>query len=287
MRWEDGTLGKAKQNCLGLFGAGTILYVIFLLIGCVPLRDSPFSDSLMRDERDLNTKSMARLNEIESDGVVRIAVFSDTHENYRGLDEIVHEINATSGIDFIANLGDSTNSSYNMEYDQFLAANAGFNRPTLTVIGNHDALGAGPSLFRKAFGPANFAFESEHVRFVFWHSANIEDPEGFDPTWLIAQVETSNKPVIVFTHIPLDDPERFTGALGERLEVLLSSPKLFAVLNGHNHSYQFNKQSGTLLLQSPRVEHAQWLLFEIKVDGFHITRKDTGGAQWAAFKPSF
>lgn len=269
-----------------LAGAGVlfIIWAALALTGCLALRDSPYSDSLERPERDLNTSNLQKIGSIEEDGVVRIAVFTDAHQNYGDLDRVIGEVNATAGVDFSVNLGDITNSSYNAEYDRYLESATHLDRPFLTLIGNHDSIGAGPALFRKAFGPSNYTFESEHVRFVFWNSISWENEADFDPDWLIDTVAASTKPAVIFTHIPLDDQERFDDALRARFAEMAASNRVIAVLNGHNHVYQYVNTAGTVFLQAPRVEETKWLLFEVRTDGMHIKDNQKGEVQWAAFK---
>lgn len=226
---------------------------------------------------------MTYIKDVESDQVIRIAVLGDSHGNYDDLEEAIRAINATAVVDFAVHVGDFTNSSYNFEYDQFLASYAKLRVPRFMVIGNHDAIGAGPSLFRKAFGPSNYYFESEHVRFVFWNSVGLENPEEFDVDWLVDVVTNSAKPVILFSHIPLYDQERFHGKTAETLFYILGHPKLQAAVNGHNHVYKL-ATDGTRLLQTPRTEGGKWVLLEIKPDGFHISESQNETSTWVGFK---
>ncbi|MGE4130395.1 MAG: metallophosphoesterase [Bdellovibrionales bacterium] len=262
-------------------------FLIFVELGCYPFRDSPFSDTLIRPERNLNILNQSRVGPIENDGLIRIALLADSHQNYKDLDNVIGEINKVKDVDFVVNLGDFTNSGYNVEYDQFLEKNSKLKYPTLTVIGNHDALGAGRALFKKAFGPADFYFESEHIRFVFWNSANLEDEINFDVGWLRKSVAESSKPVIIFSHISLDDVERFEMHEQVQLMNLLKDPKVFSSIYGHYHNHDFRSNAeGTLLVQCPRVEGNNWSLFEIDLEGFKVFRKGIGGSQSAKFKSS-
>lgn len=83
------------------------------------------------------------------------------------LDQAIFRINQTTALDFVVNLGDMTNSAYNFEYNQFLDSIHPLRYPLLSVLGNHDSIGAGPSLFRKIFGDSNFWFESTSRRYSF------------------------------------------------------------------------------------------------------------------------
>lgn len=82
-----------------------VLAAVSLLVSCAPFRDSPFSDQLLRRDRDLNAKALAALGDVEADGKIRIAVFSDSHQNYVDLDHALYGINLQSDVDFVVNLG--------------------------------------------------------------------------------------------------------------------------------------------------------------------------------------
>lgn len=261
----------------------SVVVLLLSILSCAPFRDSPYSDELLRKERSLNTLQNSRLGDVEADGVLRIAVMTDTHQNYKDMDEVVYRINRTVDVDFVAHLGDLTNSSYNFEYDQFLDSWVTLDAPHFVTIGNHDAVGAGTSLFKKVFGPSNFYFESATKRFIFFNSANLEDPEGFSPDWLLEAVQSSTKSVIIFTHIPLQDEERFAGATAQTFEDVIDDPKTLLVLNGHNHSYLLKDQNGTALLQAPRVQGAQWLLLEISGTQLNIIQHN-GDSTWVTLK---
>lgn len=206
-----------------------LVIIILCFTACTPFRDSPFSDHVVKGERDLNNVALTQLKDVEADAVVRIAVFADSHNNYRDLDRVVNQINHTQGVDFVVNLGDFTNSAYNFEYDQFITSHIDLNYPTFTVVGNHDAIGAGPALFKKVFGPANFWFETATARFIF-------------------------------SHIALNDSERFSLEL---FDSILHNTFVKLVVNGHKHVYALTEVDGTVLLQAPRVQDQQWLLLTL------------------------
>lgn len=254
------------------------------LVACAPFQDSPYSDELSRPERMINESSIARIGDIESDGVIRIGVFADSHQNYAQLDRIIFEMNQNSDLDFVANLGDFTNSAYNFEYDQFLTHFLYLIHPAVTVIGNHDALGAGPSLFKKVFGPLNSWFETTTVRFVLFHSANLEYEDEFDAQWLLNTVTESTKPVIIFTHVPLRDAERFKGDVASKFESVINHPNTNIVFNGHNHVYSYRDDNGTKLIQAPRAESRTWLLIEIQGNQLNVKQMPSGVSQSATLK---
>lgn len=264
-----------KSVWISIFGGAVGASLCAFVFSCAPFLDSPYSDQLLHPSRSLNTVSMQRLGDIEADGKIRIAVFSDAHQNYRDLDKVIYAINAEPNLDFAAYLGDFTNSGYNLEYDQFLDSVDYLRYPMLTSVGNHDSIGAGPSLFKKAFGPSNFYFESASRRFVFFNSANLENPKEFDPTWLKTVVDGSTKPVFIFSHMSLRDPERFLDETATVFDSIIKDSKVQLILNGHNHVYSLNTDNNTIMLQASRIENLQWMVIEIQGNQLTINKMDT------------
>lgn len=259
------------------FVASLILILGFIGLGsCAPFADSPFSDQLLSKERNLNQTAREKLRDIEGDGKIRLAVLADAHQNYAALDHVIYDINQLGGIDFVVNLGDFTNSGYNLEYDQYINSYTTLRHPAFTVMGNHDAIGAGPHLFKKAFSDVNYYFESATKRFIFFNMASLESPEDFDPQWLKDTVAASSKSVIIFTHCDLRDPERIKGDDKTLMDGVLADSKVILVLNGHNHVFNLDYQNGTILLQAPRAEGENFFLIEIQGTQMHVTNSADG-----------
>lgn len=249
--------------------------VFLVASSCAPFVDSPFSDQLLRPDRNINEKSITALGDIEADGVIRIALFADPHQNYKDLDRVLFEINQEAGVDIVIGLGDYTNSGYNLEYDQFISALDSIRVPHMMAIGNHDSVGAGPELFKKAFGPANFYFESTSRRYIFFNGNNWENPDDFDPRWLKTTVDGTSKKVILFSHVPILDTERFKGDVLTTMQGIIADPKVQLSLNGHNHVYRVTTDSNTVLLQVGRTEGHHWVIIEIQGNNLCIKRMDS------------
>jgi predicted phosphodiesterase len=253
------------------------LYLILFLVtsSCSPFVDSPFSDTLLRPERNINATSIEQIKDIEADNLIRIAVFSDSHQNYKALDKASFAINAAEKIDFVAGLGDYTNSAYNLEYDQFLDGLQYLVPPKVLAIGNHDSIGAGPQLFKKAFGNPNFYFESTTYRFVFFDSNNLENPAGFDLDWL-ADAITTPKKVFIFSHVQLRDNERYFGSDATKLNAIITAANVQVIFNGHNHVYGLMTDNNTVMVQCGRVDGddgAHWLQIDVQLPATQICIK--------------
>lgn len=253
------------------------IYLALFLVtsSCTPFVDSPFSDMLLRPERNINSASVNKLGDVEADNMIRIAVFSDSHQNYKALDKVTFAINDMAGVDFVAGLGDYTNSGYNLEYDQFIDGLEYLTPPKMMALGNHDAIGAGPQIFRKAFGNPNFYFESTNYRFVFFNSNNLEDPEGFDLDWLTDAINTAKK-VFIFSHVQLRDNERYFGTDATKLNAIITASNVQVIFNGHNHVYELSTDNNTVMVQCGRTDGddgAHWLLIEVALPATQICIK--------------
>lgn len=232
----------------------------------------------------MNLAAIEKAQSVDADQKIRIAVFADSHQNYKDLEKTIASINEMKDLDFVVNLGDLTNSGYNLEFDIFIQSYIQIRAPAFTAIGNHDALGAGPEIFRKVFGPTNYVVESETKRFIFFHSANLEDPDGFDPDWLLQTVNDSTKPVFIFSHVGLSDPQRYTGHEKDTLWKAATHPRTQLVLSGHNHIYKIEKADETVLVECPRVEEVRWLLVEAQGQQVSITQMNSGERVWESLK---
>lgn len=255
------------------------LSAFVLTSSCAPFVDSPFSDNLLRPERNLNEIAISRLGDIEGDGVIRIGVFSDPHQNYKATDKMAYQMNQATDLDFVAGLGDFTNSAYNLEYDEFIEAIGRLDQININAVGNHDSIGAGPELYRKAFGKSNFYFESATYRYIFFNSNNLENPAEFDPLWLKDRVDETGKNIMIFSHVQLRDNERYFNDDATILGYVIEHPRVKVIFNGHNHVYDLSKDHDTIMMQCGRVagdDGTHWLTITVQGGQFCVKRMDTG-----------
>jgi len=276
---KDGfSIGMPYKRILSFF------FCLVTCLQCAPFRDSPFSDLSFRVERNLNELGRQRIGTVDSDGVIRIAVFADSHQNYRDFDRAIEQLNQTAGVDFVVHLGDFSNSGYNLEYDLFVDSYVTIQAPAVSVIGNHDAIGAGPAIFRNIFGLCNFWFESDRKRFIFFNSVNLENPDEFNPQWLLTAVQSSLKPVIIFSHINLRDSDRYYDGVSRIFDQVIRHSQTQMIINGHNHAYRYLMDHGTVMLEADRVEGVRWLILEIQDHKAEIIRMESKISEWVSFK---
>ncbi len=243
-----------------------IIISFVLLLGCINFKESAFSDQL---ETSLRNQNIAHLNNIKNINLgddFKIAFVADSHQNYAELEDVIDHINASSNIDFVVFGGDLTNSSYAYEYDLLGKALEKLRKPFLTVIGNHDALGAGKSIFEKMFGPTNFTLEFSNTRFIFFNNNTLEyKDEGIDFNWLQNEVDNSASfdQVILVNHINLFNRDYFTTEQIDFTSELLRESNIDILLNGHLHKFATFRHEGVLVHQTSRVEEAKYSTIEI------------------------
>lgn len=235
--------------------------MVLPLVSCSPLqRSSPFSELNVSTANDLNGQAIAELSKIPnaSSGFTFIAI-ADSHQNYDSLRRVI-SVASKQEVDFLVHLGDFTNQGYNIEYDQYLQRMKELPFPFLTVIGNHDALVKGKSLFRRLFGEFNKTFEFQGYRIILFNNNNLDfyAEGGTDWEWLEKVVDESTQPIILLYHINPDNKDYFTPDELRNFERVLTGSKVRLMLHGHNHVFQTEVKNGILRHQVHRTQGTHW-----------------------------
>lgn len=217
-------------------------------------------------------------------GKIRIAVYSDPHQNYKDMDSTMLHINKTASIDFIVCLGDVTNSGYNFEYDQYLDTYVLFKHPVISVM--ETMIPSEPEIIflKKFLAHLIFGLSQQRNASFFSTGKNLEDPSLFDSAWLKNAVETSTKKIFIFNHTSLRDKERDTDLVAKTFSDIIADSKVQMIFNGHNHVYNLSRDGDTVMLQVPRVEGTQWLIVEVQGTQVSITKQATGEVEWETLK---
>lgn len=238
-----------------------VLWMALLVISCGPLqRSSPFSELNISAANDLNGQAIEQLSQLQSaPAPFTILAIADSHQNYDSLRRVV-SIAAGQEASFLVHLGDFTNQGYNIEYDQYLQRMKSLPFPFLTVIGNHDALVKGKSLFRRLFGEFNKAFEFQGYRFVLFNNNNLDfyAEGGTDWAWLEKVIDESALPVVLLFHINPDNRDYFTPDDLRNYERIITGSNVRLVLHGHNHVFETEVVNGILRHQVHRTQGTHW-----------------------------
>jgi Icc protein len=173
-------------------------------------------------------------------------------------------INRRDDIAFSFLLGDLTDRSLKPEFDWVAEIAQGFRRPILTVVGNHDGLIFGASLYRQIFGPLDYSFIFNDVKFVVWNNNTYE--WGYpDFDWLESEIR-SHPRVVIVAHQPPGSVERYED-VNDRWKELYQLPNVLGSIHGHLHKWGYQEIHGKPALIVERVKDTNWGLMKVTAEG--------------------
>ncbi|MRT94399.1 metallophosphoesterase [Ancylomarina sp. 16SWW S1-10-2] len=221
-----------------------------LLSACnVSFEYSPYDVVVEKKYQDLTAKNLAKLKELE-DGKTsfKIAFISDSHNSYDDFEDQIEDINSRDDIDFVIHGGDLTLSALSKEFTWFNEIISKLKVPFLTVIGNHDYLSSGESIYQKSFGPTSYVFTFRGCKFVMfdniiWENGN-NDPD-FD--WFEENLinDGDYNHVIPVSHIPpWGDQMNYGNELA--FNNIMEDKDIKLSIHGHTHTYYYGKKYGQI-----------------------------------------
>lgn len=236
-------------------------------------------------------------------GKLRIAVVTDIHYGFdvgnklgskapRLMESFTKAVNKYKP-DCVVDMGDRIscrNRDMDMGYlrqlkDQFNTVAA----PVHHIIGNHDAKFMTRADNESITGSPGTSYTHDYngYRLVFWNpNVTIASREGLrltedDMNWLRDTLKKSDKPVVLFSHVPLDnDPKdyeeevkEFTGIAGrfyyaqghDVRKILEESDKVILCMAGHRHTKRHREINGIHYVTQQSMSSA-----------WHGTRRATG-----------
>ena len=254
--------------------------VLLILQACNVIEYHPY-DTRIEGETGLTDKNI-RLIEEKTRGkqAFRFAMISDTQRRYDETEELVAAINARDDIEFVLHGGDLADFG---ETKEFLWARDYLNRlrvPYVCLIGNHDCLGTGEDVYRKVFGPDNFAFTAGNVRFVCLNTNALEYDYSYPvPNFdfmetEIVQFPANAKKTVIAMHVPPGD-DVFNNNVSKSFQHYITSfPNVQFCLYGHVHSWQENEffDDGVMYYACTGAVNKGYYVITIKEDGYEIER---------------
>lgn len=226
-----------------------LFWIFFLFKGCDhPFVYSPFESAVPERFRHTTEKNLRLLQQRDTldNKPFKVALISDSHYHFRDLSETVEDINKKQEAAFIILAGDITENGLLKEYEIFHELMSRSAIPYLTVIGNHDHLSNGSATYRELFGPLNYTFTFNHVKFVAWDNTVWESHSIPDLNWLedsldprveegIANAGVPYHHVIPLSHIPPFDLQ--ADSYRDEYTGLLSSKGIRFSIHGHKHEF--------------------------------------------------
>ncbi len=223
-----------------------LAFVILVMSGCERTFEySPYSASVNDKRKNTTQKKLDLLAQIEEetagDSSFKIALISDSHTFYNSLAKAVNLINQDEDVDFVLHGGDMTDGGLIAEYTLFFEIVGQLNQPYFTVIGNHDLLANGRTIYGKQYGSENYSFVFKRCKFVFFNDViwelNYTEP---DFGWLTEQIKDSDSydRVFVIAHIP-PWSDQFTPLYTLFYSTVMDSFNVDMSIHGHHHDPYF------------------------------------------------
>lgn len=202
---------------------------------------------------DLTNRHLERISRIDTGAMdtVKIALISDPHYHFNDLAAAIEKINRDPEVSFVIATGDLTENGLSKEFQLFHEIMGQLKTPYVTVIGNHDYLSNGGLAYEKMYGPYNYTFTFQKVRFVMFDNVLWESNKEPNYTWLETQLkapddsESSSNPfqrTIVFSHIPPMDGQ--LANTRDYFHQLLKENGVSLSIHGHKHEYSNHKWAG-------------------------------------------
>lgn len=231
-----------------------ILKFIFWAVaiaGCDSFEYSPNQAFDSNTPRNLNDRNLALLKEKAlSDDTVTIAFVGDSQRFYDDVEDFVSKVNEIPSVDFTLLAGDITDFGLLNEFEWINDAFSKLHSPYMAVIGNHDVVGNGENVFKRMFGPLNYSFVYDSIKFVV-HNTNGREYLGDgvpDLKWLRTQLSEERtadvRHVVAVSHVPPTNGDFNAGLVPDYTALFASTPGFVASLHGHIHDhtdgYPFN-----------------------------------------------
>lgn len=238
-----------KLNVLSIF------FSLFLLLGCDKVFEySPYSAFVPNSKEGETEKNLKRLYGSSYEkgfAPFKFALISDSHLWYNELKQALLLINDMDSIEFVIHGGDLTDGGLIKEYDIFLDEMKNLNVPYFTVIGNHDLLANGRSIYSEIYGNENYSFVYKECKFIFFNNVVWElDFAEPDFRWLRAQLidRDQYKHVFVTAHIPPWSEQFFLSYYYVYFK-LMHDFNVSLTIHGHHHHH--SEFSGDTILEFP------------------------------------
>jgi len=199
----------------------------------------------------------------------KVALVADPQVVVGALKDCRTEINKRDDIDFTVLAGDLTDRSLRHEFEWVATIIEEFRRPLLTVVGNHDGLIYGEEIYTKMFGPLNYSFVYNNVKFVMWNNNTFEwGYPNFD--WLQSEIE-SHERVIIVAHQQPGVLERYSD-VNDRFREVFKHPHVLGSVHGHLHKWGYQEIHGKPALTVERVQGTSWGILNVTETGINFEK---------------
>lgn len=249
-----------------------------LMTGCNWFEYSPMAADVPLEH--YNQQALARLAPPATD-TTRFVLTGDTQRFFDEAEDFVKSVNQQRGVQFVVHAGDITDFGIAWEYQQMHHVLSKLHVPYLAVIGNHDLLANGPTIYQRLYGPLNFSFVYGGHKFIFLDTNGRE--YGFqrpvpDLNWLREELREDSAAftdALVVAHVPPFNSDFDPRFAAEYPAVLAASGRVRLSMHGHQHStlhYGPHNNDGVQYLLPGSVEERTYVVVTLWPSGTKVER---------------
>ena len=235
---------------------------------------SPYDTDVASE--DININSISQISEnTEPADTCKFALISDPHTYYDELADAIKSINQQEGLQFIACCGDVTDLGLRQEFIWYRDIIMDSQYPVITVIGNHDHRSNGLKIYKRMFGPPNLSFTSMNYTFILFDDVVWENNnKSPDFAWLQTELEESEYPGILLTHIP-PWTDQLEGIYCLTFEEIVSESNLILCLYGHQHMFSQQEFGGVPAIVADDITGREYYIIKLygsqhKIERIHF-----------------
>ncbi len=174
-------------------------------------------------------------------------VFADNKNSVKTFNNLIESVNRENPL-FSIDVGDLVYDGEKEKFRFFINQIEKFNKPLLTVIGNHEIRDNGRGNYYDYFGRFYYSFSVGQSYFIILDDANERDIDPWQLEWLKKELDNSlaYRYRFVFMHVPLFDPRKGQFKRGHSLKnvkfakdlnTLLDRYQITMLFSSHIHAY--------------------------------------------------
>ena len=244
-----------------------LLLFVCCISSCELMEYSPNQVFDRDTPRDLNKKNLEQLFKNPADDTIRFVLTGDSQRAYKNASDLVNVVNQMQGIDFMFLAGDISDFGLLGEMEWIDEIFSKLKTPYIGVIGNHDLVANGQKIYTRMYGPMDFCFTYQGVKFVC-HNTNSREVNfsGNVPNinWLKNEFAPTDgvKAYVVVAHVPPFSID-FDKHLENEYTTTINTKPTLAALYAHNHSGEVRYMNNIPYMVANAILKREFVVVEI------------------------